>query len=271
MGALKVDVEKVIKSKSEDLYRKLPRFVINYLKKIIHQDEMNSILAECGDRKGISFTEKVLECLGITYTVHGLENLKDNTNCIYASNHPLGGLDGMIAITALGEYFPDIKFVVNDLLMNIQPLQEVFVPINKHGNMSKDYAARLQEIYSSSMPVYNFPAGLCSRRILGRVQDPAWKRTFVNQAKKYNRPIVPIFFSGRNSRFFYNLSKFRKAIGIKFNIEMIYLPDEMFKQRNRHFDLYIGTPISCEELNNGMTSAQWTEEIRNRCYKLGNK
>lgn len=265
---LRIDIDKVIASKSEKIHKRMPRPVIGWLKKTVHQDEINHILEECEGLEGTEFVDKALNMLGITYKVHGIEKLDRSKNYMFASNHPLGGLDGLIVISSIGKYFPNIKIVVNDLLMHLEPIKKMFVPINKHGSMSKDYAQTLHDTFSSECPVYNFPAGLCSRMIDGEIKDPQWKRTFINQARKYHRDIVPVFFSGRNSNFFYRLSKIRKALHIKFNIEMLYLPDEMFKQKGGHFDIYIGNPIKWEELENGQTAAEWTEKIRKACYAL---
>lgn len=173
----------------------------------------------------------------------------------------------MIAISVLGRKFPKLKVVVNDLLLNITPISHMFVPVNKHGKMDREYAEKLNATYSSDCQIYNFPAGLCSRLIQGKIQDPEWKATFVNQAKRYGRDIVPVFFSGRNSMFFYRLSRIRKRLGIRFNIEMLYLPDEMFRQKGAHFDIYIGDPISCSRLSEG-TAKEWTEKIRQTSYNL---
>jgi putative hemolysin len=113
-----------------------------------------------------------------------------------------------------------------------------------------------------------FPAGLCSRLIKGEITDLEWKKNFIKQARKYNRDIVPIYFSGQNSKFFYRLAKIRKAIGIKFNIEMIFLPDEMFRQKNSIFDVIIGKPIPISSIDNTKNLQQWCEEIREKCYEL---
>lgn len=271
MERLRIDIDKVVRSKSEKLYRRLPGFVLRWLKKTVHQDEINDVLEKCGDRKGVEFVDKALECMGITYSIHGLENIEKGKNYLFASNHPLGGLDGLVVISSFGKIFPDMKVVVNDILMNLTPIKDQFVPINKHGAMSREYASTLHEMYSSDCPVFNFPAGLCSRLIDGTIKDPEWKKTFVNQAKKYHRDIVPVYFEGRNSDFFYKLSKFRKALHIKFNIEMLYLPDEMFRQKGGHFDMYVGKPVRWEELSDGATSAEWTERIRKMCYGMKRK
>jgi putative hemolysin len=152
--------------------------------------------------------------------------------------------------------------------MNVVPMRNLFVPVNKHGKMGKDYGQMIHDAYASDAQMLYFPAGLCSRLIKGEITDLAWKRNFIKQARKYNRDIVPIYFSGQNSKFFYRLAKIRKALGIKFNIEMIFLPDEMFKQKNAIFDVTIGEPIPISSIDSSKTLDEWCMEIRNKCYRL---
>ena len=204
----------------------------------------------------------------ISYNVHN-DILTDSARrYIFVSNHPLGGLDGMVLIAYLGDKFKDIKFVVNDLLMHIKPLEPIFVPINKYGKMRQENAKRIFEAYDSDTQILNFPAGLCSRKIKGEITDLEWKKSFISKAIEHERDIVPIFFGGRNSNFFYRLANIRKSLGIKFNIETLYLPDEMFKQNSSAFEIYMGEPISYTHLKDGRSAAEWTEIIRERCYAL---
>lgn len=224
------------------------------------------MLTQFGDTKGVEFAANVLKYLNVTYTPHNIDRLDPEGRYIFVSNHPLGGFDGMVLITIIGAIYPDVKFVVNDLLMFIKPLEPIFLPVNKFGKMSKNYADLINSSYSSNTQILNFPAGLCSRLIKGKITDLEWKPSFIKKATEYNRDIVPIYFSGRNSGFFYRLAKLRKFLGIKFNIEMMYLPNELFKQKNRNFDVYFGTPIPVETLTKDKTAVQWTEYIRSIVY-----
>lgn len=265
---LSIDVEKVIAGKAGDKAKFVPGFIINYLKRIVHQDEINYYLRQYSDKEGVEFAQSVLKEMNIGYNVHN-DTLADlSKRYIFVSNHPLGGLDGMVLISYLGEKFKSIRFVVNDLLMHIKPLEPIFVPINKHGRMRQDNAKRINDAYSSDTQILNFPAGLCSRKMKGEITDLEWKKSFISKAIEYERDIVPLFFSGKNSNFFYRLANLRKRLGIKFNVEMIYLPDEMFKQNSTTFDIYMGEPISYKELNDGRSAAEWTKIIRDKCYAL---
>lgn len=266
---LQIDVEKVIRSKSEKLAKRIPRFVINYLKKIIHQDELNDILLRRGDSSGVDFATEMVEEFDIRFNVHTSTSLDPAKRYIFVSNHPLGGMDGIILISYLGGQFDNkVRFVVNDLLMHIEPLKPVFVPVNKYGKMRHQSTNLFNEAFASDNQILYFPAGLCSRLIGGKITDLEWKKTFVTKAIDSQRDIVPMYFSGRNSKFFYRLANIRKRLGIKFNIETLYLPDEMFKNRGNTFDLYIGEPIPYEQLCDGTGHKEWCRRIREKCYNL---
>ena len=267
---LKLDINAIIASKSERLAKCAPKFLIRWMKKIIHQDELNQILQYSNGTIDVEFADKVLQWLNVKSNVKFIdrESLDPRRKYIFVSNHPLGGLDGLTLISLFGKTFGNIKFVVNDILMNVIPLRNIFVPVNKHGRMGKDYGQMIHDAYASDSQILYFPAGLCSRLIKGEITDLEWKKNFIKQARKYDRDIVPIYFSGRNSMFFYRLAKIRKALGIKFNIEMIFLPDEMFKQKNSIFDVIIGKPIPISSIDTSKNLQEWCEEIRKKCYEL---
>lgn len=268
-----IDIDAVIASKSKRLAKFTPKFVVNWVKRIVHQDELNEILKFSNGAIDVEFADKVLLWLNAKSNVKFInrESLRSDGRYIFVSNHPLGGLDGLILISSLGKMFGKIKFVVNDLLMHILPMRNIFVPVNKHGSMGKDYGERIHNAYASDAQMLYFPAGLCSRLIDGKITDLEWKRNFIKQAKRYNRDIVPVYFGGRNSNFFYRLAKIRKMLGIKFNFEMIFLPDEMFRQKNSIFDVVIGEPIPISSIDSTRTLDQWCQEIREKCYKLKEK
>ncbi|MDR0384785.1 MAG: 1-acyl-sn-glycerol-3-phosphate acyltransferase [Prevotellaceae bacterium] len=264
-----VDLDKTFNDKNPKLYRMLPKFVMSYLKRIVHQDEMNEILTTYGyDYSGLSFNRKVLEHLNISYAMLNRENLPpENGRYIFVSNHPLGGLDGIVLIDLVGAHYGNVKFVVNDLLMYLTPLRDVFAPVNKHGRQTADYAMMIDELYSSDRQVLYFPAGLCSRKVRGEIIDLDWKKNFIAKAVKYRRDIVPMFFDGRNSNFFYKLANVRKFLGIKANIEMLYLSDEMFRQKNARFTVKIGKSIPFGNLQE-MGIKKGLEYVRNSVYDL---
>ncbi|HHJ11087.1 MAG TPA: glycerol acyltransferase [Bacteroidetes bacterium] len=267
--SLLIDVEKAIGDKNPRLLKTLPGFVLRYLKKIIHQDDLNEIIRRFHDQKGLDFVEKVLEFMGITYTAEGLENIPERGRFLFVSNHPLGGLDGLVFIHVIGKIFPYLKFPVNDFLLNIKNLDPIFLPINKHGSQSRDAVHAIEEAYASDSQILYFPAGLCSRKIKGKIVDLEWKKHFITKAVEYKRDIIPVYFSGRNSSFFYNLANLRVFLGIKSNIEMIYLPNEMFKQRGKKLILKVGQPIPYTFFDRTRTAKEWADYIKDIVYSIG--
>ncbi|MHC1703892.1 MAG: 1-acyl-sn-glycerol-3-phosphate acyltransferase [Tenuifilaceae bacterium] len=263
-----IDIEKVIEGKSPRLLKALPRFIISYLKRIIHQDEINEFLFLHGEKQGVEFIDSILKAMNVTYQAEGIDNINPEGRFIFASNHPLGGLDGMILIHLLGQKFPDVKFPVNDLLMNINQLHSVFIPVNKHGAQLPENARILEEAYSSNTQILYFPAGLCSRKQSGMIEDLEWKKNFISKAVKHQRDIVPVYFSGRNSNFFYNLAKIRAFLGIKANIEMLYLVDEMFQQKGKSITVKIGKPYSYNLFDNSRQPKAWANWVKKRVYEM---
>ena len=264
-----VYIEQLFKSKNPGLAKMIPGFVFSYLKKIIHQNDINDFITRYGERKGLAFSDAILEYLNVSYKVKGIENLPSpEGRYIFVSNHPLGGPDGIILISFLGTHYPELKFPVNDLLLNLKNLNNIFLPVNKHGAQAKNAVAAIEKAYASGCQMIMFPAGLVSRKQKGIIKDLEWQKSFVSKAIQHQRDIVPIFIDGKNSDFFYNLANFRKKIKLKANLEMLYLPDETFKQRNKTFTLHIGKPIPWQRLNKRKKPAEWAQEIKEMVYAL---
>jgi len=263
-----IDIREIIRSKKPILAKIMPGFVVSFMKKIIHEDEVNRIIYEYRDRCGLSFVRSVIEDMQVTYSMEGLEQVPASGRYVFASNHPLGGFDGLVLMDAIGSKFKEIRMIVNDLLLNIKNFAPVFVPVNKHGRQSSEYARKIDEAYSGDAQVLYFPAGLCSRKIRGKVTDTKWNKSFIQKAIQYKRDVVPVYFDGRNSNFFYNLANFRKMLRIKINFEMIFLVDELFKQKGRHLRLKFGTPIAYSSFNPSENVNQWTEMVREKVYSM---
>jgi putative hemolysin len=264
-----IDVEKVIASKNPTLLKLLPQFVLRYIKRTIHQDELNSAIIRYKDRHGHDFVDASMEEFGAKTKVFGAENIPREGGVIMTANHPLGGLDGIAFMDVAGDYRKDIKFFVNDLLMAIKNFDPIFVPVNKLGRNSPEYVLRFEEIYASNDCLLLFPAGLVSRKQAGKgIEDLLWKKSFVTKAVQYKKNVVPVFIDGRNSNFFYNLAYWRKKIGIKANIEMFYLVDEMYKQKGKTLTFTFGEPISWEVFTKDKPAEYWSERVKQHTYAL---
>jgi len=265
---LKIDVGQVLSSKNPSLAKRVPGFVIRYLKRIVHQDEINDFLSNSGHLQDAGFIEAGLRYFDITYNVSGSANIPAGGRYIFVSNHPLGGLDGLVFIYELSKYYNDLKFPVNDILMNIKNLSGIFVPVNKHGSQGREAARVIEKAYASDSQILYFPAGLCSRKKGGIIKDLTWHKSFISKAVQHKRDIVPAFFSGRNSSFFYNLSNIRNFLGIKANIEMLYLADEMFHQKGKVINLVFGKTIPWTTFDSTRTHPEWAEWVKGKSYEL---
>lgn len=270
-NALKpIDLRKVLESKNPKLSRWIPDFALNRLKKIVCLDDINDFIARYGERKGIDFANAVMEYLRLSLNVRNPENLPlAGGRYLFVSNHPFGGPDGIALISYLGAKYPQLKFPVNDILLNLHNLNDIFLPVNKHGKQSKEAVQAIDEAYSSDCQMIMFPAGLCSRKHKGIVRDLEWKKNFITQAVKHRRDVVPIHIGGANSNFFYNLSNFRKKIGLKANIEMLWLPKEAYKKKNSIITLTIGTPVSWQTFDKSKTPQEWAAEMKELLYTYG--
>ncbi|PLW96387.1 MAG: glycerol acyltransferase [Marinilabiliales bacterium] len=263
-----VDIEKVIKDKSPTLKKMLPGFITAYLKRIIHQDELNFYLTEYAHLQGVEFIDAVLGYINTKLELVGLENIPKTEKCIIASNHPLGGLDGMALMLAVSHVRGDIVFPVNDILMNVKNLESLFIPINKHGSNAENIKI-INDTFASDKVVCYFPAGLVSRKTGSEIRDMEWKSTFITKAKRFNRDIIPTHISGRNTNFFYNLANIRKKLGVKANLEMLYLVDEFHKQKNQTLVITFGPNIPYQTFDKRFTAAQWADLVKQYVYKMG--
>lgn len=264
-----IDIDKVFQDKNPGLKRFIPKFLINYLKRITHQEEINEFIAKHKDIYGIDYAEAIISNFQSSYEIKGQENIPAEGRYVFVANHPLGGLDGMVFVAAVGRYFKQLKFPVNDILMNLTNLRDIFLPINKHGGHSRDAAQAIEEAYASDHQLLMFPAGLVSRKGKhGTIKDLEWKPNFIKKAKFHKRQIIPVHISGQNTNRFYNLANWRKRLGIKANIEMLYLVDELYLQRNKTITITFGKPIDISAVQGGKATKEWAQKIKEEVYAL---
>lgn len=269
---LRIDVDKILQSKMGDKAKRVPRFLVSWLKRRLHQDEVNAFLEKEGDIQGVPWVEDVVEHLGMKLVIEGEENLpssEDPKRYTFVSNHPLGGLDGVALGAVLGRrYEGQIKYLVNDLLMNLPGLAPLCIPINKTGKQSRQFPLMVEAGFKSDNHIIMFPAGLCSRKQKGVIRDLPWNKTFITKSVETQRDIVPIHFGGRNSEKFYRIANICKFFRLKFNVAMIYLVDEMFGNRDKTFVVKIGKPIPWQTFDKSRTPLQWAQYVQDEVYKL---
>lgn len=268
-GITQIDIKQVLQQKAPSAARKIPGFVVDYLIRTVHQDELNDILRRYHDKDGVAFMQELIGYFDLNLELVNEENIPAGGRYIFASNHPLGGLDGICLSAVIGGRFDGkIRYLVNDLLLYLSNLRSIFVPINKHGAQGKKNAELIEKAYASDNQIITFPAGLCSRKQHGKIQDTEWKKSFIQKAVEYRRDVVPVFFEGRNSNFFYRLANLRKSLGIKMNYEMIYLPDEMFKSKHKTCRIHFGKPIPWQTFADSRKPAEWAEWVKEVVYNL---
>ncbi|MBO4454311.1 MAG: 1-acyl-sn-glycerol-3-phosphate acyltransferase [Paludibacteraceae bacterium] len=275
---LQFDIRAIIKQKAPNAH--VPAFLIRYLERITHVRQMNAFLRKYPDLRGFEFIDRVIrEELGCSASIDGLENIPTaDRPVIFVSNHPLGGLDGMIIARLIHDQIVNrkssnrqLKVIVNDLLMFMEPIADLWAPVSKTSRLSREQALEQQLMWESGTDVLTFPAGACSRlqRIDGRwqIRDLEWQKNFIQRSREYQRDIVPIYFEGRNSRFFYALAFLRKRLGIRLNIEMLYLVDEMYGAHGKHFRVHVLPPIPYSTFDNTRTPKQWAEYVKSIVYE----
>ena len=267
-----IDIDEILRSKAGPKAKRIPRFIVAWLKRRLHQDQVNDFLRIIGDKEGVPWLKGCLDFLDTKLEVKGLENLPsdaDGRRFTFASNHPLGGQDGVALGYVLGTHYDGrIKYLVNDLLMFLPGLAPLCIPINKTGKQSRQFPAMVEAGFSGDDHILMFPAGLCSRRRHGVIRDLPWNKTFITKSVQHQRDVVPISFSGRNSNKFYTIANICKMLGLKFNLAMLYLVDELFKNQHKTFEVHIGRPIPWQTFDRSRTATQWAAYVQDIVYQL---
>ena len=266
-----IDIDSILKGKMGAKAKFVPRFLVNRLKRIAHQDEVNAFLWDNRDKVGVEWLEACVEYLDMTLEIEGKENLPasdDKRLYTFVSNHPLGGEDGVALGAIIGRHYDGrFRYLVNDLLMNLPGLAPLCIPINKTGHQGRNFPAMVKAGFESNNHMLMFPAGLCSRRHNGVIRDIPWSKTFVSKSFEYQRDIVPIHFSGQNSKFFYRLANFSDKC-LPFNLAMLFLVDEMYKNVHKTFRVTIGKPIPWQTFDKQKTPMEWAQFVRDKVYSL---
>ena len=266
-----IDINKILRQKMGAKAKYVPGVLVNWLKRIVHQDQVNAYLWESREKSGVDWLEECVRYLDMTLEIEGKENLPDpNDGRLYTfvSNHPLGGEDGVALGAIIGRHYDGrFRYLVNDLLMNLPGLAPVCIPINKTGSQSRNFPAMVEAGFQSDNHMLMFPAGICSRKRNGVISDIPWKKTFLSKSVEYHRDVVPIHFSGQNSNFFYRLANFSDK-HLKFNLAMLFLVDEMYKNVHKTFRVTFGKPIPWQTFDKSKSPTEWAQFVRDKVYSL---
>lgn len=263
-----INIKKVISDKNPKLLKRIPKFIVRYLQRILHEKDVNEFIYNHRNDSPIEFCLSVMKEFDIQLTYEGLENIPEKEGVVLAVNHPLGGMDAMALVAVLHQKRKDIKFIVNDVLLHLENLKPLFIGVNKHGKSAAESLKKVESTFAGDEVLCIFPAGLVSRKFKKNVRDLTWKKTFVTRSKKYDKTIIPVLIDGELSNFFYNLFKIRKFMGIKANIEMLYLVNELYKQKHKRIHIKFGEAIFASDLDDSKTDAAWAEHIKSKVYEL---
>ena len=268
-AVMSIDLDSIIRQRAGKNAKYIPGFLVNVLKRLIHQDFINGYLRQ--GYVGVEFCEKALAYLDVKVKVEGLENISDRSRkYTFVSNHPLGAIDGVTLGMILGRHFNGkIKYLVNDLLMNLKGLAPLCIPINKLGKQGRNFPQMVEGAFRSDNQIVMFPAGICSRRMKdGCIRDLPWNKTFIVKSVAMQRDVVPIHFIGQNSPRFYSIAEWCKRLRLKFNLAMLFLPDEMYRSQHGEYRVVIGKPIPWTTFDKSKSPQRWAQEVRELVYKL---
>jgi putative hemolysin len=267
-----IDIDKILASKMGNKAKFVPKILVRWLKRIIHEDEVNRFLWESRDKSGTEWLTECVRYLDMDIKIEGIENLPDKNDgklYTFVSNHPLGGQDGVALGSIIGKHYDgNFRYLVNDLLLNLPGLAPVSIGINKTGKQSRDFPRMVEAGFQSNNHMLMFPAGLNSRKINGVIHDLPWKKTFISKSVEYQRDVVPIYFSGRNSERFYRIANWQKKLGLKINIAMLFLVDEMYRNVHKSFTVKIGKPIPWQTFDKSKTPMEWAKFVEDKVYEL---
>lgn len=262
-----LDIDEIL---GPEMAAKIPGFVKRFLKKRLHFKEINDCIMKADHYAGAGFFDEALNYIGITYRTRGEENIDVSKKYIFVCNHPLGGPEALIIGSVFTRIYGDgFKVPANQILYNMKPLQEFFVPVKVSASrQNRDIADRFTTMFESDSQILVFPAGLCARTFKGVITEMPWKKMFVTQARKYERDVVPVHISGHNSKWYFFLSWLSRTLKLKFNIGMLFLVDELFNQAGKEFVITFGKPVPYETFDSSRTDLQWAEEMKNTVRKL---
>ncbi len=263
---MQINIRKILEQKTK---KSFPNWLIRLLERLIHQREINSFISNNSDKEAKDFLKAFLDDLDIKVEWANVEKLPQNGRYLFVSNHPLGGIDGIAIAYMLHTHYNDVRYLVNDMLYHIEPLQSAFLPVNTYGAQNKERVKLLKEAFESDTPIGSFPAGYCSRYLDGKVQDRPWQKSFIRLAIEHQRDVIPLHFVGQNSKHFYWIDRIRKFLGIKFDLSTALLPDEMYRARGKSFRIIVGEAIPWQSLaESKLKPNELAQEVRAKSYAL---
>ncbi len=243
----------------------------SFLKKLVHQDEINRFMEQHRHLEGFEFNDAVLERFNFSFQVSSKDRVRipDQGRVLIIANHPLGSLDGLALLKLISEIRTDVRIVATTLLDCIEPLKNLFLSVDNLSRTAQktcDQIGQIVAMLEAEHAVIMFPTEEVSRIRPTGIRDGKWKPGFLSLAKKTKSPILPVHIGGKNSPLFYGLSSIYKPLGT------MMLVNEMFNQKDHEIVFRIGKPIPWESIAAmDMPKKNIAKLMRKQVYLLGKK
>jgi len=252
---------------AEGVAKSLSRPMVNLLRRIVCEEQVNDCLVRYGNYSGFEFIEHLLEGFDVSYSVANTdrENIPVDGPVVIVANHPLGALDALTLLQFVGSVRRDVRILANDVLMHLVPLRPLLLPINVFGGdtsapsgMRGAYRALEQ-----GQALIVFPSGEVSRMRPNGVRDGRWSAGFLRMARKSGAPILPVHIDAHNSPLFYGVSMLAKPLSA------LLLAREMFGAKHMRIGFTIGQAIPAQALEReNATPEQLAKAMRRHVYQL---
>ena len=267
-----VTAKEIAKVINADKYGVFGTFTGWVLMKILKISALNKLYDNNKHMNDVSFLNGLLDDLRIKFEIpeEDFKRLPKEGAYITISNHPLGGVDGILLLKLMLEREPNFKIIANFLLHRAVPLKPYIMPVNPFETHkdAKSSVIGIKETFrhlSDGKPLGMFPAGEVSAYKDGKLMvDKPWEEGAIKVIRKAQVPVVPIYFHAKNSRLFYFLSK------ISPSLRTAKLPSELFTHKDRVIKVRIGNPISVKEQNEYTKFEDYAEFLRKKTYLLAN-
>ncbi|MCX7089166.1 MAG: lysophospholipid acyltransferase family protein [Methylococcales bacterium] len=266
-----INAERLLQETYPDFkWGKNNKFLLKTLKKLIHQDEFNEVIAKNQHLRGFAFLDKLLHYFKFNYQIGNtsFNNIPSEGRLLIVANHPIGTLDGLALVKLVRSVRPDVRIVANRVLSQMEPLQSVFLSVDVlagHQNLRATYRAMLEALENESALII-FPAGEVSRITPKGIRDGLWQSGFIKLARRAKCSVLPVHIKAKNSAWFYSLSTVYKPLGT------LWLVNEMFNKRHQEIKFKVGAPIPHTALaESDESDEQLSQRFRKHVLNLGKK
>ncbi|MFT5083341.1 MAG: putative hemolysin [Lentisphaeria bacterium] len=253
-------------SRTSNLIRKP---TISFLKKLLHEDDINEFLSANKDAWGLEFIDRIFDYFNFSYTVSARDraNIPALGKVVIFANHPIGSLDGLAIVKLVSEVRSDVRIVANDVLSHFTALEDLIIPLdNMAGGGARKSYKRILESLENEHAVIVFPAGEVSRAHPTGVKDTRWRPGFLYFAKKSKAPLLPIHINAKNSLLFYSASMVFKPFGTAL------LAREMFNKKSTNIRFSVGECISSSHLEtDSVHERTLVNRLKKHLYKIGSQ